>query len=783
MTENLPGHTRVVVIGAGVVGASVAYHLAALGCRDVVLLERAKIGSGTSWHAAGNMETYRADPLIGEMIRYAVELYPRLEAETGQALGWRQTGRVMFTVEPERLAVYRGLPALGRARGIEIEYLTPREVVEKLPIASEKGILGGAWIPSDGRINPTDLAVALARGAKQRGARIQEDTAVTGMTVRNGRIAAVATAAGEIRCEAVVIAAGLWSPALGRMIGVKVPLHAVQHLYILTKPIDIVARDMPLFISYDERLYGREDVGGLLVGFFDRNALPISPAELPRDFSFGLLDANWNQVEANMAVALERFPVLEKAEIRTLLNGPESFTPDMQMLLGEAPEVRGCFLAAGMNSSGIALSAAAGRLTAEWILEGRPGLDATRLDIRRFAAFQSATAYARDRASEVVTHMCRRPAPDLDFDGARMVRRSPVHGALAAAGARFVTVVGWERPVWFDAGASPSVDGFDCVAREVWAAGSGVALFDRSSDAKLRLEGPRAAALLRRLCGAVGELSVGHVVQGPFLNPRGGVEALAAVARLGPESFLLLASPEQITRLSSWIDWHRPPSGASVVDVTSGFASFSLRGPGSTALLRRLGGAEPAEGRVLSCDLGYAPAQLLSGLEPRSVQILVPAEFAAGLHERLVDAGRDLGLCQAGSLAADALAVADARPRFGSEATPQLGAVAAGLDSGLDVEGNRGFIGRGAVLRQRRKPPASAIRAFSLDHAEPGVFASAPVLWKGRLAGHVTSGAFLPALGRTVALALVRRFGEDAPYRAVILGRDYPLTPYAPARV
>ena len=277
-----PRHAQVVVVGGGVVGASVAYHLAAGGCRDVVLLERSKIGSGTTWHAAGNMETYRADPLIGEMVRYAVEFYPRLEAETGQALGWRQTGRVMFTHLPERMSQYRGLPALGRARGIDIELLTPRQVVEKLPIVSERGLAGGAWIPSDGRINPTDLAVALTRGAKLRGARIFEDAPVLSMGLRNGRIESVRTAAGEIGCETVVIAAGLWSPQLGAMVGLRVPLHAVQHLYLLTKPIDIVKRDMPLFISYDERLYGREDVGGLLVGFFDSKAIPVGPADLSR---------------------------------------------------------------------------------------------------------------------------------------------------------------------------------------------------------------------------------------------------------------------------------------------------------------------------------------------------------------------------------------------------------------------------------------------------------------------------------------------------------------------
>ncbi|HSY87988.1 MAG TPA: FAD-dependent oxidoreductase [Verrucomicrobiae bacterium] len=786
MTETVsssaqPGHAQVVVIGAGVVGASVAYHLAALGCRDVVLLERAKIGSGTSWHAAGNMETYRADPLIGEMIRYAVEFYPRLEAETGQALGWRQTGRVMFTTEPERLPVYRGLPALGRARGLDIEYLTPRQVVEKLPIASEKGIVGGVWIPSDGRINPTDLAVAFARGAKMRGVRIFEDTAVTGMTVKGGRIASVVTAAGEIACENVVIAAGLWSPVLGRMIGVKVPLHAVQHLYILTKPLDIVTRDMPLFLSYDERMYGREDVGGLLVGFFDRNAIPITPAELPRDFSFGLLDSNWNQVEANMTVALERFPVLHKAEIRTLLNGPESFTPDMQMLLGETPAVRGCFLATGMNSSGIALSAAAGKLTAEWIVEGRPSLDATRLENRRFADSQSVTAYARDRASEVVSHMCRRATAELDFDQARMIRRSPIHAGLAAAGARFITVVGWERPIWFEPPGQDASDSYDHVAREVAAAETGVALFDRSSDAKLRLEGPKAEALLRKLSGAIVDLAIGAVVAAPMLNPRGGVEALPTVVRLGSESFLLFAGAEQITRLTSWVDWHKPASGVTLVDVTSGFAALALQGPRAMALLQSLGGdLKPAAGRMLACELGYAPCLLLPGETGDGFYILVASEFAADLFERLTAAGAGFGLSPAGSLAQDALDIARGRPRFGIEATPQLSAVAAGLDAGLDPAGNRGFIGRGALLRQRKTRPPLALRAFTLDLTEPGVYANAPVLWKRRPAGHITGGAVIPSLGKAVVLALIKSFGEDIPYRGVVLGQELPLTPYAP---
>jgi len=766
-TRSLPSHARVVVIGGGVVGASVVYHLAKRGCADVVLLERSKIGSGTSWHAAGNMETYRADPLIGEMVRYAVDLYPRLEAETGQALGWRRTGRVMFTHLRERMALFRGLPALGHARGIEIELLSPREVTQKLPIAGDKDLAGGLWIPSDGRLNPTDLAMAFAKGARLQGVRVVEDTPVLRMSARSGRIESVTTAAGSIQCEAVVIAAGLWSPSLGAMIGARVPLHAVQHCYLLTKPIDIVTRDMPLFLSYDERLYGREDVGGLLVGFFDAKAIPVAPAELPRDFSFGLLDGNWDQIEANMAVALERFPVLQRAEIRTLINGPESFTPDMQMLLGETPEVRGCYLATGMNSSGIALSACAGRLTAEWILDGRPSLDATPLDIRRFAANQALAAYARDRASEVVSHMCRLPTDDLDFEGTRMIRRSPLHDALAAEGARFVSLLGWERPLWFDRRNEA-----DPVAAELAAARGGVALFDRSSDCKLRLDGPGTEALLRRLSGAVTDVPVGGVVRAPMLNAWGGVEALPVLVRLGSESWLLLVEAEQATRLTSWIDWHRPEHDVSVVDVTSGWAALALAGPETAELLAALG-APPSEADGLRpIDIGCAPAQFLPWPAPAFSYLLIPAEFAASAYDRLVAAGKAHGLRHAGSLAAETFAVWQGVRRFGSEVNPQLSAVAAGIDGALDPDGNPHFIGRDAIARERRHPPPQRIRGFSLATDVAGL-RHAPVLRHGRPVGHVTSAAARPIRGETALLALIE--GDDAGCSVIADGQTLPL--------
>ena len=759
-------------------GASVAYHVAALGCPDVVLLERSKIGCGTSWHAAGNMETYRADPLIGEMVRYAVSLYPKLETETGQALGWRQLGRVMFTHLPERMAQYRALPALGRARDLEIELLSPRQVVEKLPIASEEGILGGVWIPSDGRINPTDLAAAFARGARMRGAHVVEHAPVLSMTTKAGRISSVVTNQGEIKCDTAVIAAGLWSPHLGDMIGVKIPLHAVQHLYILTKPLDIVTRDMPLFITYDERMYGREDVGGLLLGFFDSKAIPISPAELPEDFSFNLLDGNWGQIESNVAIAVERFPVLNKAEIRLLLNGPESFTPDMQMLLGETP-VQGCFVATGMNSSGIALSAAAGKLTAEWILEGQPSLDATRLDIRRFAESQSVTGYLRDRVSEVITHMCRVPRPDLDFNDTRMIRRSPLHRALVEQGARFVSVQEWERPIWFGPGSEANENWAKLIQAEILATQTGVALFDRSSDVKLRLDGPRAQALLRRLTGALVDLPVGGAIQAPMLNRRGGVEVMPAVARLSESSWLLLAEPEQSTRLRAWVERHRPATGTVLVDVTSAWAAIALIGPRADALLASLCRDLPADNTMVRhIHVAYAPGMLVPWLRPSGLYLMIPTEFAPHVYEGLVSVGDAFGLKHAGSLAAEGLAVEQGLPRFGTEIGPNIPAMAADIDSLLDLECNRGFIGRSAVVAARAKLPRKAIRAFTLEGTGPMSFANAPILDAQRLVGHVSSGVYVPAMGAAILLGLIEHQTDGQAYRLVLEGEERPLKPY-----
>ena len=775
MPSSLPLDAQVVVIGGGVVGASVAYHLAHLGCRDVLLLERSKIGSGTSWHAAGNMETYRADPLIGEMVAYAVDLYPRLEKETGQALGWRQSGRVMFTREPERMAGYRGLPALGKVRGIEIELLTPKGVAERLPFVETKDLAGGAWVPNDGRINPTDLAMAFAKGARMKGATVIEDTAVTGLRARDGRIHAVDTARGTVRCETAVIAAGLWSPVIGGTAGVAVPLHAVQHFYILTKPLACVTRDTPLFISYDELIYGREDVGGLLVGFFDRNAIPVRPDELPKEFSFSLLPSNWDQVEPNMAIALARMPVLKEAEIRLLLNGPESFTPDMQMLLGESPGLGGCFLATGMNSNGIALSACAGRLTAEWIVHGRPSLDATRLDVRRFGHAQAGRSFLRDRASEVIIHMCRLPAPDLDFENTRRLRCSPLHGELEAAGARFKSVAGWERPIWYVPQGRRAEDWPAFVAEETAAAESGAALADLSSHSKLLLEGPGAEATLHRLSGAMRPLADGEALQAPMLNPMGGVEVLATVWRLSGSQWLILADPEQAIRPEAWITKHCDPAQVRLTDVSAAWCLLALLGPGGAALVDAAATLRDQHGSA--AEIGHVPVLVQRGQQPDALMVLVSAEQAIGVFRRLREAGRAAGVRLIGSLAAEAMAVKHAVRRFGAEVTPFVSAVGAGLAGALDADGNREFIGRDAVLKERSTAPAKVVQDYVCKVPGPGLFARAPVLAEAREVGHVTSSARVPSLGKVAMLALVDHAARSSALRVLVDGVAYDLEP------
>jgi len=456
MTAGVPSHARAVVIGGGIVGCSTAYHLTRLGWRDVVLLERGQLSGGTTWHAAGLVGQLRSYANMTQLIRYSAELYASLEAETGQATGWKRCGSLTVARTDARLIQCKRTVSMARAFGVEAEIVSVAEAARRWPLMRTDDLAGAAWIPGDGKANPADITRALAKGAQAGGVTIRENVKVTGFTHVKGAVSGVSTSAGDIGCEVVVNCAGLWARELGRLAGVTVPLHPVEHMYIVTGPMDGVTRDLPVMRDHDGHIYFKEEVGGLLMGGFEPVAKPWLTRDIPEDFVFTLLKEDWDQFGVLMTNAAIRVPAIETAEMRRLINGPESFTPDNYFILGEAPEVRRFFVGAGFNSAGIASAGGAGKALAEWIVDGRPTMDLWPVDIRRFARWHGNERFLRERVTEGVGVHYAMPWPLRDWKSGRGLRRSPLYDRLAAKGAAFGSKMGWERANWFATdGAKP----------------------------------------------------------------------------------------------------------------------------------------------------------------------------------------------------------------------------------------------------------------------------------------------------------------------------------------
>lgn len=711
-----PRDAEVIVIGGGIAGCSTAYHLAALGIKEVLLLERAQLSSGTTWHSTGNMETYRDDPLIFAMVRYAVESLPQLQMESGQDIGWRNVGRVMYTDREERLRLFETLPELGRVRGIDIELLSPREISRRLPIIDSAGLLGGVWVPSDGRVNPTDMVMAYARAARMRGVQIREQAAVLEILIRDGRVRGVLTEQGSIACNTVVVAAGLWSADIVRSCGLALPLYALEHQYLITEPIADLDRNMPLFLSYDDQLYGREEVGGLMVGSLDDNAVPVGSAELPQNFAHSLLSERWPQFEPYMLTAMRRFPVLRGAGIKMLLNGPESFTPDGQMLLGPIPGTDGLYSACGFNSNGVALSPAAGKYVSEWIVEGSPRTDCSRLDVRRFAAALAAETFMRERATEIPGFACRIHKPGDDYQTARNVRLSPLHGELTAAGAYFASVNGWERPLWF-ANGQAGTSWLDSVAAEVNAAASGALVVDRSSDTKIALRGRGAQEWLAAHVRFLASAEESQARSAVFRGRSGRIEAMGRVMPW-EDGWLLTVGPEQEARLKEWLRRALCSEHVVVVDFSDALVLLEIHGPlAATAVSKAHLIRDPSRDSLLLVASASDPSPAWSGPSLRG-----------------------------GHYADEALRIAHGIPRFGQDVTPF-------------------------------SPEPLALAGFASPPGLPG-FASHEVVIAGNdLVGELTSRAWLPGWPATLSLALLRPHAASTPLELVADGRRWPLTP------
>ena len=592
MAANFPTQARVVVIGGGIMGCSTAYHLAKLGWKDVVLLEQGRLSGGTTWHAAGLVGQLRSYQNLTRLIRYSTELYSKLEAETGLATGWKQCGSLSVARTEERMVLLRRSAAMANAQGVDCEPLTPQQAGEKYPIMRTDDLVGAVWLPGDGKANPADITQALARGARTGGVRIFEKTRVTAVDTKDGRVTGVQTTEGPITAEIVVNCAGQWARQLGRMVGVTVPLYSCEHMYIVTEKMENVPRDLPVMRDPDGYIYFKEEVGGLLMGGFEPEAKPWNKDIIPDDFEFGMLPDDWDQFQILMDNALIRVPALEKTGIKTFMNGPESFTPDLNYILGEAPQLKGFFVGAGFNSMGIASSGGAGMALAEWIVAGEPTLDLWPVDIRRFAGFHGNDAWLRDRVSETLGLHYKMVWPQREQESGRPFRRSPLYDRLKARGAWFGNKMGWERPNWFaGVGKTPDMQygwgrgaWFDAVAAEHRATREAVTVTDETSFGKILVQGRDAEAALQRLAANDVAVPVGRTVYTGILNDRGTFESDLTIARLARDKFLIITGSAQPVRDMDWIGKHvAEDAHVTLTDVTSGWTVLSVMGPRTAA--------------------------------------------------------------------------------------------------------------------------------------------------------------------------------------------------------
>ena len=636
---SFPSHARAVIVGGGIVGCSVAYHLARAGWKDVVLLERKQLTSGSTWHAAGLIGQLRTNANVTQLLKYSVELYDRLERETGQASGWKRNGGLRIACNADRLVEIRRQATTARSFGLEMHLLSPGEASNLWPLMDASDVVGAAFLPTDGQANPSDITQALAKGAREQGVRIIEDCAVIGFRVECRRIAGVLTAQGEIACEVVALCAGQWSKALGRLAGVRVPLQPVQHQYMITEPIAGVTPDLPTLRDPDRLIYFKEEVGGLVMGGYEPDPKPWAEAGVPEDFHFTLLDPDWDRFEQLMAQALVRVPALESAGVKQLINGPELFTPDGNFILGEAPEVRGMYVGCGFNAFGIASAGGAGRALAEWIAGGEAPMDLWPVDIRRFGLPHGDDGWVRARTLELYGKHYTIAWPAEEHDSARPLRRSPLYQRLKEAGAVFGEKLGWERANWFarpgrdeprDVYGFGRPDWFDTVGEEHCACRERVALFDASSFAKFLLVGQDAEAVLSWICAGDVTRPPGRVVYTQMLNAKGGIECDLTVTRVADDAYYIVTGTGSATRDHTWVLRHLPKDAdVRLLDVTSAFAVLPVMGPLARALLQQL---TPGHVSNAAFPFGTWRQIWIAGAPVRALRVTYVGELGYELH-------------------------------------------------------------------------------------------------------------------------------------------------------
>lgn len=769
--SDLPTSARVVIVGGGIAGCSVAYHIAKLGITDVVLLERGKLTSGTTWHAAGLIMQLRTTHTMTELCSYGAQLYAQLEAETGQSTGFKANGSLPIARTPERLTEIMRLASLAKVFGLEAHPVTPTEARDIYPHLDPGQICGGLFIPGDGQTNPVDTTMALAKGARMAGVKIIEDISVTKLDVQGDRICAVETDRGRIDCETAVLTAGLWTRDLASRIGVHVPLYAAEHMYVLAHGVAGVKPDLPVLRDTDGYVYVKEDAGNLLIGCFEPNAKPKPVEEMPQNGQFIEFGEDWDQFELPMTKAIEMVPALENAEIRKFLNGPESFTPDNRFIVGEAPEVGGVFVAAGFNSQGILAGAGVGRALAEWIAEGGPTMDLSEIDIARFHPFQTNRRYLSERTSESLGLLYAMHWPHRQVETARPVRLTPLHDRLIARNACMGEAAGWERANWYaPQGMTPQYEysygrqnWFEPVRAEHMAAREAVALFDLSSFGKIEIAGADALCELQRICSANMDVPVGRAVYTAMLNPRGGIEADVTITRLAPDRFRLVTAAASQQRDMAWLR-RNITTGAHVVltDVTSGLGVLALMGPNARALLNRVSPHDFSNaafpfGTAQDIEIARARATALrlTYVGELGWELYMPTEFIGPIFDALMEAGEDLGLRLAGYHALDSLRNEKGYRHWGHDVSPADTPVEAGIGFVAALKAKKDFIGRAVIERQKAEGVTRRLVHILLDDPAPILLHDEPIWRDDQIVGRVTSGSYGCALGASVGQGYV----------------------------
>lgn len=796
--KKLPGQARVVIIGGGVIGCSIAYHLTKLGWQDVALLERKQLTSGTTWHAAGLLTTLRDTETQTRLAKYTQDLYRRLEAETGQATGLIQCGSIQLAKTADKAIEMRRGCAIARCFGVESHEIGVEEVKTLWPLADVSDLNAAFHFPNDGRVNPADVTQALAKGARMGGVQIFEHTKVTGIRSQSGRVTGVETDQGTITAEYVVNCAGMWARQVGQLAGVNVPLQAAEHYYLISEPIAGVHQMLPILRDPGNAAYIREEAGKIMLGFFEPVARPWGMQGIPENFCFDELQPDWERMEPYIERGMKRVPALMDAGIQLFFCGPESFTPDHNYLMGEAPNLQNFFVAAGFNSLGILSGGGAGLVMSHWLVDGHPPMDVWDANIRRAHAWQNNDRYLGDRIVESLGLGYQDHWPFRQWSTARGVKKSILHDRLAAAGACFGESAGWERPNWYAQPGERAVyeygwgrqNWFHANAREHRAVRETVGVFEQSSFSKLLVQGRDALNVLNRLATANIDVAVGRALYTQFLNARGGIEADLTITRLADQQFLVVTAAFTQTHVESWIRNHTPAdSFCLVTDITDGYAMLNLQGPNSRALLASLTSADLSNegfpfGTLKDIQIGYQTLKALRITYAGELgwELYIPTAFALPVYDALVAAGKDFGLAHCGYHTLNSVRIEKAYREWAHDITPTDTPFEAGLAFTCDWDKPGGFIGRDALLAQRERGPLKRrLVQFLLQDPEPLLYHAEPIYRDGLLNGYTSSAMYGHTLGGAVALGYLNHdagvdadFVNSGRYEIEIGNRRYP---------